>query len=319
MTLRHLICFLEVVKQRLNISAASEALHTSQPSVSRQLHELSEELGVELFVRNGKRLVGLTETGQRIAELARETMINVNNIRTVASIAREQARGTITLAATPHVGTDKLLDAVSRFGEQRSDTDIEVRIEPLKTLATLLLNGEIDIGLVVSEPSRHNPHLAYFPVDEWRLVAVAPIGHALLEQAPADVRALLDYRISTYPHDSVPRMIVENAFRDRGLAPKLVCSMNRVDLILRHVANGNDIGIVARTGFDPAMYPELGIIELDESFRSLTSWVVLRRRALLRGRVYEMLALLLPETERAAIDREKDRPMASHPAEAELV
>lgn len=225
----------------------------------------------------------------------------------------------ITLAATPHVGTDKLLKAVSLFGEQRPDTDIVVQIEPLKTVTTLLLNGEVDIGLVVAEPTGHNPHLAYFPVDEWRLLAVAPVGHPLLKQASVGARALFDYRISTYLQGSVPRNIVENTFRDQGLTPNLACSMNRADLILRHVANGNGIGIVARSAFDPGMYPELGVIELDESFQSLSSWVILRRRALLRNRVYEMLALLLPGTQRSAIDREKDQPMESQPAGVELV
>ena len=56
----------EAVRQGFNLTEVAQVLHTSQPGVSRQIRELEEELGIDLFVRVGKRLTGLTEPGQLV-------------------------------------------------------------------------------------------------------------------------------------------------------------------------------------------------------------------------------------------------------------
>ena len=73
----------EVVRQNLNISSASEALHTSQPGVSKQIQLLEEELGLQIFQRNGKRLIGVTEPGRKIVDLAARVILDMQNIKRV--------------------------------------------------------------------------------------------------------------------------------------------------------------------------------------------------------------------------------------------
>ena len=60
----------EIARHKLNLSAAAEALHTSQPGVSRQVRELESELGVDVFVRQGKRLTALTPAGESVVKIA---------------------------------------------------------------------------------------------------------------------------------------------------------------------------------------------------------------------------------------------------------
>src|SRR5690606_834626 len=73
----------EVARQGLNISAAAEALHTSQPGVSKQIQLLEDELNLQIFQRNGKRLTGITEPGRIILELAERVMRELENIKRV--------------------------------------------------------------------------------------------------------------------------------------------------------------------------------------------------------------------------------------------
>ena len=72
MNLQQLRYLHEIVKHELNISDAAKALYTSQPGLSKQMKSLEEELGIEIFVRNGKRLTAITEPGKAVVRLERE-------------------------------------------------------------------------------------------------------------------------------------------------------------------------------------------------------------------------------------------------------
>ena len=74
----------EVAKNKLNISAAAEVLHTSQPGVSKQIQLLESELGLQIFQRNGKRLVGVTEPGEIVINLAQRIMREMESIKRVS-------------------------------------------------------------------------------------------------------------------------------------------------------------------------------------------------------------------------------------------
>ena len=85
MKLQQLKYLLAIVDNGLNITAAAERLYTSQPGVSKQLKLLEEELGVQLFVRKGKSLSGITLAGHQVISRSRSIMKEVNEIRDVTS------------------------------------------------------------------------------------------------------------------------------------------------------------------------------------------------------------------------------------------
>ena len=90
----------EVARQNLNISAAAEVLFTSQPGVSKQIQLLEEELGVQIFQRNGKRLIGVTEPGKAIIALAERMLYEMENIKRVGEDFSDEDSGTLTIATT---------------------------------------------------------------------------------------------------------------------------------------------------------------------------------------------------------------------------
>ncbi len=85
MKLQQLKYFLAIVDNGLNITAAAERLYTSQPGVSKQLKLLEEELGLQLFIRKGKSLDGVTSAGEQLIGRARLIMLEVEKIRSLAS------------------------------------------------------------------------------------------------------------------------------------------------------------------------------------------------------------------------------------------
>ena len=86
MKLQQLRCVYEIVNCNFNVSHAAENLHTSQPGVSKQIQLLEDEIKVKIFVRNGKRLVGLSEPGHYVYEAIGDILKKVKNIRHISII-----------------------------------------------------------------------------------------------------------------------------------------------------------------------------------------------------------------------------------------
>lgn len=98
MNIQQLRYVFEVARHRLNVSEAAEALFTSQPGVSKQVRLLEEELGVEIFVRHGKRLVEVTEPGKQVLAIAARILQEVDNLREVGAEFSNEATGSLSIA-----------------------------------------------------------------------------------------------------------------------------------------------------------------------------------------------------------------------------
>src|SRR5438270_9490912 len=99
MKLQQLRYLTEVVRRGLNISEAADALHTSQPGVSKQIRSLEDELGIQVFVRHGKRLVAVTEPGKAVISIAERILSEAQNLRRAGEEFANDALGTLAIAA----------------------------------------------------------------------------------------------------------------------------------------------------------------------------------------------------------------------------
>ena len=100
MNLQQLRSVRETVRQRFNLTLVAEVLHTSQPGVSRQIRELEEELGIEIFVRVGKRLTGLTPPGATVLPIVERLLQEADNLKRAGEEFAAQGSGLLTIAAT---------------------------------------------------------------------------------------------------------------------------------------------------------------------------------------------------------------------------
>src|SRR5207247_10735655 len=115
MKLQQLRYLTEIARRGLNVSEAAEALHTSQPGVSKQIRALEDELGIDVFVRHGKRLVSVTEPGKTVIAIAERILAEANNLRRAGEAFANEKLGTRHVAATPPQARYALPTAVAGF------------------------------------------------------------------------------------------------------------------------------------------------------------------------------------------------------------
>src|SRR5512135_1553557 len=100
MNLQQLRYVSEVARRNLNVSEAAEALHTSQPGVSKQIRALEEELGASIFVRRGRRLTMLTDAGREIVAAVDRILAELANLRAIGEEFAHHAKGGLGVAVT---------------------------------------------------------------------------------------------------------------------------------------------------------------------------------------------------------------------------
>lgn len=100
MNSRQLRSLRKAVRRGFNLTEAATALHTSQPGVSRQIRELEEELGVEIFVRAGKRLTGLTPPGLTVLPIVERLLLEADNLKRAGQSYAQEDSGALTVATT---------------------------------------------------------------------------------------------------------------------------------------------------------------------------------------------------------------------------
>src|SRR5262245_26135109 len=105
----------EAVRRDFNLTEVANALYTSQSGVSKHLKDIEEELGIELFVRRGKRLTGLTELGKEIVGIVERMLLDASNIKQRAEQFANSDQGRLAIATTHTQARYSLPQVVTRF------------------------------------------------------------------------------------------------------------------------------------------------------------------------------------------------------------
>lgn len=291
----------EVARRGLNVSDAAAALFTSQPGVSKQIRLLEEELGVEVFVRHGKRLVDITEPGRAILAIAERMLRDMDNLRSVGQEFSNEASGRLTIATTHTQARYALPPVVRAFLQKFPGVSLSLHQGNPTQVCQMVLEGEADIA-IATEGMDDGPELAVLPCTQWNRCVVVPVGHPLLEEKILTLEAIAHYPIITYDYAFTGRSRINKAFAARGLNPNVVISAIDSDVIKTYVEMGLGIGIVAAMAFDPAKDMALRALEAGHLFESSTTRIGIRRNAYLRGYAYAFIEAFAPHLSRPMVD-----------------
>lgn len=299
----------EAIRHGFNLTEVAQALHTSQPGVSRQIRELEDELGVEIFVRAGKRLTGLTEPGRAVVEIVERLLLEADNLRNAGRDYAHRDDGPLVVAATHSQARYALPAVVRDFRALYPRVTLELHQGSPRQVAQMLLDGTADVG-IATEALKEYPQLVALPCYHWTHSVVVPPDHALLRDVNAQgepraptLQALSHHPLITYDVGYTGRTHIDAAFERAGLKPSVVLSAMDADVIKTYVELGMGVGIVASIAFDAERDRSLRALDAGHLFAVNVTRLAVRRGHYLRGYAYAFIeAFAAPLTRRVVDD-----------------
>lgn len=291
----------ETARHGFNLTEVANVLFTSQPGISRQIRELEDELGVEIFERNGKRLTGLTEPGKGILQIIERLLLEAENLRHASREYAARTHGTLTIAATHTQARYALPQAVQAFRAAFPDVRIALQQSSPEHIADWVMSGKADIG-IATEGLTQFEDLVSFPCYSWNHVIVIPQTHPLASGENTSLEQLGAFPLITYDVGFTGRRHIDKAFRDAGIVTDIVLTAMDSDVIQQYVALGLGVGIVASMAVED-IRPGLTALPAAHLFAPNVTRLAVRRGAYLRSYTYAFIERFAPDLKRAEIDQ----------------
>lgn len=284
----------EAVRSDLNLTDASQTLNTSQSGVSKQIRELEIELGIEIFVRKGKRLTGLTRAGEGAVKLIERVLAEAENLKRLASEYSQEDTGRLVIATTHNQARYALCDVVVAFASEFPNVQLELRQGTPKQAAANVLKGEADIA-IATEALDQLPDLLTFPCFSWRHVVVVPRDHELAKSGSPSLERVTDFPIITYSPEFSGRGQIDAAFRAQALEPDIRMTAMDADVIKLYVERGVGVGILSEMAMEDGCNEGLVVVPGSQDlFAPSTTKVAFQRGALLHAYAYRFVEMLAP-------------------------
>jgi len=293
----------EAVRRNLNLTETAKALFTSQPGISKAILELEEELGVDIFVRHGKRLRRVTEPGQEVLKAVEIIMREVSNLRRIGEQFSKQDAGTLSIATTHTQARYFLPGPVAALRKKFPKVQVVLHQGMPEQVARMLLDDVAEIGLATEGLAAHD-ELITLPCYEWRHVMVVPAEHALAGVERPTLEQLAAEPLVLYHTTVAGRTRIDQAFARARLKPTIALEAIDSDVIKTYVKLGMGVGIVAETAVrDDPPGGELVARPLGHLFGDNVARVAFKRGAYLRHFVYAFAEQLSDRLSPALIQR----------------
>lgn len=294
MNLQQLRYVREAVRRGFNLTDASQALNTSQSGVSKQIRELEIELGIEIFVRKGKRLTGLTRAGENAAKLIDRVLAETENLQRLANEYAHEERGRLVIATTHNQARYALPDVVLKFAKEFPNVQLELRQMTPSQAASSVAWGEADLAIATEALDLH-PDLISFPCFSWQHVAIVPHSHPLASAGATTLAELADHALITYNPEFSGRGRVDAAFRAQDLEPDIRLTAMDADVIKFYVSRGVGVGIVSEMAMDSSRDTDLAVVKGSRAlFEPSVTKVAVQKGALLHAFAYRFVEILAP-------------------------
>ncbi len=243
MTLQQLAYFVALVEAR-NFTRAADRMGVAQPTLSRQLKAVENELGAPL-VNRGRGEVTLTPAGEAVLPLARRMLADAESARTAVAELVGLRRGRLRVGATPSLCIGMLADVLQMFHARHPDIAVELSENGSQLLVRDLARGLLDVALVIVPPSGLDPSLRITPLLRERLSVAsprtgwAPPGHGSMSVTELARRPLVMFRKG---YDL--REVTLRACAEAGVTPSFAVEGGEMDAVLRLVETGTGVAVV---------------------------------------------------------------------------
>lgn len=290
----------ETIRQNFNLTEVANALFTSQSGVSKHIKDLEDELNLELFIRKGKRLTGLTEPGKELVKIVERILLDTKNIKRLAEQFSQHDQGQLTIVTTHTQAQYALPSVIREFKKTFPKVHLILHQSSPSEIVSMLLDGQADIG-IATEALENTPDLISFPYYTWQHVIIVPVGHPLQSLQPLTLEAIAEFPIITYHQGFTRRSRIDQVFANAGIIPDIAMSALDADVIKTYVNLGLGIGIIASVAFTPERDYRLVKLDAPDLFEKNTTYIAIRQNHYLRGFAYQFIALCVPTLSESVI------------------
>jgi LysR family cys regulon transcriptional activator len=298
----HQLRYLAAVAQSgLNITAAAHKLHTSQPGVSKQIKLLEDELGFQIFVREGRNLTRITPAGQQVIERAMRILQEAQSIRNLSTELRDEGKGSLSIGTTHTQARYVLPDVIREFRARYPQVRLNLHQGTSEQIAEMVNSDRIDCAIATGSEALF-AELTLLPCYRWHRTVIVPRGHALADGARLTFKALAAYPLISYTFSFTGPSSLHQAFARAALTPNVAITARDADVIQTYVRLGLGVGIVAHMAVDERD-PDLVGIDASHMFPAHTTWIGFRRGTVLRRYMFDFAHLLAPHLERRVVER----------------
>lgn len=303
MTLTQLRYLVAISDAGLNITQAAEHVHATQPGLSKQLKQLEDELGFQLFARKGKSLASVTPAGQQVIDRARVILAEARNIRAIAANLRGDHHGELAITTTHTQARFVLPGAIAELKRLYPAIGVHLKPHGDAQVMGLFERGEADLAIISTTGAVPGDGLAV-PLFRWRRVVVVPRAHALSTlRRPLAIADLVGQPLVSYESSLRPESSLRRAFEDAGATPNFACTSRDADLIKTYVRAGLGVGIFAEMALAEEDARDLVVLDAAGLFPECTTWLVLRRDRVLRAYAAALAGLIAPQLDPRDLQR----------------
>lgn len=291
MTLQQLRFLCQIVESGFNVTRAAEALHTSQSGVSHQIRLLERELSATILVRQGKRILGLTDVGKGIANASRDILLRAAQLKSIAADLDPAAPSQLTVATTHVHARYALLPIISHFAATHRTTALHLIQTFPSEIFELLDNDKVDLGLT-TESAPDNRRFDTVPAYLINRILITPVGHPLLKQRRPSLKDIARHPMIVYDSRLTSGRTVDEAFERIGVTPYTVLRAVDVDVIKAYVSAGLGVAIIPSLAFEAKEDIRLRALSLGHIMPGEMTHIVTRRGKYLRTQARAFIQLL---------------------------
>lgn len=302
MKLQQLRYIVEVVNHNLNISSTAEGLYTSQPGISKQIRMLEEELGIQIFTRSGKHLTKVTNSGDKIINIARDILSKVKSIKSVAGEHTWPDKGSLYIATTHTQARYILPKIIKDFIKRYPCVSLHMHQGSPEQIADAVSKGLADFA-IATEALHLYEDFIMLPCYNWHRAIIVTKNHPLAAKLLVDIHELSEYPLVTYTFGFTGRSELDSAFNKAKLKPKIVFTATDADIVKTYVRLGLGVGVIASMAIDLINDEDLVRIDATNIFDYSTTKIGFRKSTFLRSYMYDFIQRFSPHLNRTLIDQ----------------
>lgn len=302
MKLQHLRYLCAVAQEGFSVSRAATALGTSQPAISKQIRLLEADLGADLLIRRGNRIVGLTAVGEAMIDAARRTLWEAQNLERITEELTKKGSGRLVIATTHMYARYVLRPVIKDFIRNYPDVHLVLRQGIPSMIAEWVAAGEADMGIAGKSLDVHE-ELLFLAGEALHRSVIVPKRHPLLREKRLSLRSIAQYPIVTLDQSLEGGRTVVSAFQAAGIKPNIVLSALDADVVKSYVELGLGVAILLLVAYEPERDRDLRAIDAAYLFQPTIFHIVLRQGKYLPSYMYDFIERLTPKWDRRAVDK----------------